>query len=248
MSNEGKQYLKYKELFKQYGILDLLAKGFMLISVVFFLFIPCFKIVVSDEILGREIEFEWGTIKFSIFDEISLILKNLFKGDAIQSEGEGMGTFFSIFQLFILILIAIAAVILIKDLIKQAMNFVNLENYALEEYDKIKTRGQNSVKALRKMNAELMFYLCIAYEVFVVLIMKLFARIPDAEVAESGLSYMMFVNGVSGGFWAVVVFLVISVALSVWKSRMKQNIKMRILREDYNLEKNEQECEEEKTN
>lgn len=238
MDKGNKQYLKYKERFKQYGIVDLLAKGMMLFSAIFFLFLPCFKIVESEEILGQELELI--SVKFSVFDEIVLIFKNLFGEESIGSGNEGFGMLLSVFQIFGIGMMIFSAAFLLKDFIKNILNFVALENFALEEYDKIKTgNGQNSAKAFRKANSEMMFYMGIIMESFLIATMKMAAKMPRSGFEENMASYMIYANAVTSSFYVVLIFLIISVGLSVYKSRMLHRIKMNILKEDYDLETEE---------
>lgn len=238
--NGNKQYLKYKERFKQYGIVDLLAKGTLLFSAIFFLFLPCFKIIESEEILGQELEL--FSVKFSVFDEIVLIFKNLFGEGTIGSDDEGFGMMLSVFQIFGIGLMIFSAAFLLKDFIKNILNFVNLENFALEEYDKLKTgSGQNSAKAFRKVNSEMMFYMGIIMESFLIAAMKMFAKMPRSGFEDSMASYMIYANAVTSGFYVVLLFLIVSVGLSIYKSRMLHGIKINILKEDYEVETEEEE-------
>ncbi len=64
------QYLRYKNSFKKQCIFMIVANALALLTLIFLIFIPCFRISMKDDVTGMV----FARYDFSLFDEIKLVL------------------------------------------------------------------------------------------------------------------------------------------------------------------------------
>lgn len=134
MKQNTKQYLKYKNKFKIQGVIGIIASGCMLLTLILFLFLPCFRIDLLEEL-----EIQGLSYSFSLYDEIALSLSHITDMDI--GDPQGAFTFLmSLYQIMAIVFIVAGGIMLVKDMIVSVINTLNLDDYALTEYDKIKSR------------------------------------------------------------------------------------------------------------
>ena len=243
MKQTTKQYLKYKDKFKQQGVVGILSSACMLLTLILFVFVPCFKINLAEDL-----NIEGLSYSFSLFDEIALSFSHLSDMNLQDPQGAVMFVM-SLYQIMAIVFIGMGGFALARDLITSVMNTMNLDDYALTEYDNIKSKREQGVgRAFKRANSTVFFVTGIVWEIFAIVISKgMLSSDKVLELWETPLSYFVYMNTVTGGFYVVIILVLFSLGLSITKSRLAKEIKMQILKEDYNLpERNEQADEIEK--
>lgn len=230
MQQNTRQYLKYKDKFKKQGIISIAASACMLLTMVLFIFLPCFGISVVGDAETEEL-----TYHFSLYDEIAKSFENLFSEQGLYM------TLLSFYQVMAIVVIAIGGFTLIKDLIVSVMNAINLDNYALTEYDKIKSRQeQGNKRSFRRTNSIEYFFAGIALEITAIFWARsMISGNKWTGPIENIPSYLAYMNLTTAGLYIVVIFFVISVGLIAVKSYFAKTIKLQILKEDYDLPEQE---------
>jgi len=219
---ENTQYLKYKRQFKINCILKAVAGLLALFALVFFIFVPNFKIKVIEGLIEPE---------FSLFDEIKLAFDNMFAN-------KNTVMFLGIYQIIAIMYIAIACVMGIITLVKNIMNVINLENYALEEYDKLKTRRPNTNKRWSgKYGASNFLMSGILLEIVYIFLSVYLSGMWGESVDVNELSFFMSLGGVTWKIVFFIIFLVAFLTVAVINSFMYKKVKLAILKEDYGLAK-----------
>lgn len=213
---ENTQYLKYKDSFKKQCIFSTIGGGLAIIAVIFLLFIPIFQIRLGKLVL----------IEFSLFDE----LKALFSGsDGYRFIGIG------IFQAFALVMFSIAFGMYIYELIKNITGITNLDNYALLQYDKIKTRGNERARRFVYGYTSVNCFMSgIIFEMLYIIFLKTFAD------SEYGDTYLTLMNGVSWKIVFTVVFAVAAIVMYIIRRVSYNQTRVAILKEDYGLSQTNQ--------
>lgn len=213
---ENIQYLKYKDRFKLNCILKALSGALAFFAIAFLIFVPNFEI----NVLGLTL------IRFSVLDEIILSFKNV-------SSGYGVGATSMIFQLLAAVQMAIGLVIYAVSLIKNILNITNTENYALEQYDKIKTRESDGArKNWNRFSVTQFFISGVMLEMLYIIYSKAFSGIFGENYDAS---YFSQVNTVS---WLIIFFIIFTLAyitVAVTARIQLKNLKLEILKEDYGL-------------
>ena len=217
MENQG-QYLKYKPVFKQIAILKVCMYPIMLLSIILFFFLPCFSMGPESAELGG-----FG-INFSLYDETAYLI-SLFFSDV--TTGAWIGTF--LLQMIAVLMFAGGIVSIIVDLVQSALRYINPENYAILEYDRIKTRAGRS-RFYAQYNPASMFFAAVILEVGIIAYSKIFGPSSSRFVY---IDYFSFMNGVAWGFWIVLIFMIADITLSLITTLMRNKVKVQILKEDY---------------
>ena len=231
MKKNARQYLKYKDKFKRQGIISIVASACMLLTLILFIFLPCFKI---DLIEGLDVE--GISFSFSLYDEIALSFSHMFDIN-FNNYDAALILLLSLYQVMAIVYIGVGAIALVKDLVVSFMNTMNLNDYALTEYDKIKSKQDQRIgRAFRRFNSTAFFVSGIVLEIFAILLSKI---IVSADIAPGSLenvtSYFVYMNSVTGSLYIVIIFLLLSAGLIIAKSHIAKSIKMQILKEDYDL-------------
>lgn len=214
---ENNQYLKYKNEFRVNCILKTVASALALLAIVFLVFVPNFAVAEEGIKLAE----------FSFLDEI-IVAVNSIKGGFTS-----VASVFSMYQIVAMVYLAVAVGVTIFNLVKSVMSITNLEGYALERYDEIKMRANNSKKRFgNRFTVTNLFITGIALEVLYIVCLRGFGGY-GAE------SYFAYVNSVT---WYSVFFIIFTVAYAVvavlTSVKYKQD-KTAILKEDYGLASSE---------
>lgn len=228
------QYLKYSDSFKKQCVLNILAGVCILIGAILLLFVPIFKI---DALII--------TVEFSFFDEIKIAFEELFGSGGVaalaeESSGGAASAYssvymiYGIFQIMAIIMFVIGICCLLVDVIKSCFGIVNADNYAVTQYDKIKTRAtEGKMRRFGRYYSPASFIVSgIMLEVLYVVYVKIFSNITGTD---SGISNFMSITGVS---WTIIFPLMFIAAYIVcWaiKKYMFGQVKTAILKEDYNI-------------
>ena len=219
------QYLKYKPVFKKNAVMKAVMNAVMFLTLILLFFLPCFRIQPKGAELGSLLGIDLG-INFSLYDEVALVFS--------PHESGGPNIAVMIFQIFAIIFFAGGIVATAVDLVKSAMNCINSENYAILEYDKIKSRAEKQ-RMFRQSSPTTMFFTAIIYEVFAIILSKFLNR--SVGETEAITDYFSSMNTVAWGFWIILIFVLADIALAVLTALMRNKVKVQILKEDY--EKNE---------
>ena len=231
MQQNTRQYLKYKDKFKKQGIIGIAAGACMLLTMILFIFLPCFRVSIVSDSEAEELSY-----RFSLYDEIVLSFKNLFSEQGIYM------TLLSLYQVMAIVVIALGGFVLIKDLIVSVMNAINLDNYALTEYDKLKSRQEKSNRrSFKIINSIECFFAGIVLEITAIIWAR--AMISGSEWTgpiEDIPSYLAYMNSTTAGLYIVILFFLVSVGLIAVKSCFAKSVRIQILKEDYELPEQEE--------
>lgn len=235
------QYLKYKNEFKKQCIFNAIFGGLAIITIILLLFVPLFEIREFNILLA----------KFSLFDEIKMSLKSM-GGSGTQSGGgsgqsqawEAVASFMGIYQIIAIIMLAMAVGLFVYDLVKNITGIMNMDNYALEQYDKIKNRADvKNKKALKWLSSSRLFVTGICLELFYLFYSKFINKmISDGGEAGSfeigSSSYFTHMTGVSGLIALPIVFAIGAIAAYVLLKMSLSKTRSEILKEDYGISEN----------
>lgn len=226
------QYLKYGDSFKKQCVLNVAAGVCILIGALLLLFVPVFEI---DLLIVK--------VNFSFFDEIKLTFQSftggVVSGDGAASDSGWYGatfTYFGFFQIMAIVFFAVGIVWMLVDVVKNCLGIVNVDTYALQQYDKIKTRAaEGRSRRFRGVYSPGYFIVSgIMSEMFYVIFVKVFSNIPGVG-SDDGFSNFLSITGVS---WTVIFpLLFIAAYITFWamKKYMFNQVKTAILKEDYNI-------------
>lgn len=209
-SNTNMQYAKYKPQFKNLCILKAVSSVVALCAIIFLIFVPNFTV--------------GGIFAFSLFDEIMRSFNSL---------GAGLRDYtavLEIYQIIAVIYLAISLVFAVVSLIKSILNITNMETYALEQYDDIKTRANESKK--RWGNRFTLTNCIMGAIVLEVLYIVMQTFIPSSGAASS---YFAYIDGVSWMIMFFIIFAIAFIVLAILSANILKKVKMSILKEDYGL-------------
>lgn len=230
----SKQYQRYKKQFKTECIFKVAASAVALITLIFLLFIPCFRISLASSAEEAEIMKTLGISPyrdFSLFDEMIQSLKSFGGG---SGDPAGMVTkMLSVYQILAMVCIIAAVVWFAIDCVKSGMGIVNPDNYSLLAYDGIKSRAGEK-KRRRYLSPINFFFTGIILEIMYIIMYQVLPFSSEGEGDVSG-GYFTQMTGVSGAIAVVIIFAVAAVGLLVYDKILKNKIKTAILKEDYNL-------------
>ncbi len=120
--------------------------------------------------------------------------------------------------------------------VKNILNIVNLDSYALIAYDEIKTKADRRQRGVfRRFQASQMFFSGIVFEIIYIIFAKVLNPIHENDAVGSS-SYIALMNGVSGAVSVVIIFVVAAIACMAYHAYMKKKIQTAILKEDYKIE------------
>lgn len=244
MEQKG-QYLRYKDAFKKQCVFKAATSAIALLTLILLVFIPCFQIKITEEVLGMNVTL--FSYNFSVFDEIRADFKMLFsagKGwDAVRA--------MSFVQIGALILIIAAVVWAAVDCVKAILNVMNIDDYALNAYNDIKTGADKT----RRGGWSVLFGYTYAYaggamsmalagislEIFYIIFMRsmagFFEETPFNELSPEG--YFLYVNGINGWIAALIIFGIGFITLYVMGRVMKNKLRTQILKEKYEVTEND---------
>lgn len=208
------QYINYKNDFKNQCILNTVSGLLALIAVIVLLFADNF--VIADEVF---------TLKFSLYDEIKFAFE-AFKSDS----GFSMVLTFAYLQVIAIIMFGFAAIAFIYELIKSVIGILNMDNYALDQYDKIKKRAFERKKN-KQYSSGNMFIGAIIYEFFYIFYTKAFSGYLG--IGEG--SYVTHMTGVSGIIAIPIILALCAIAASILRALSFRKVRTAILREDYGV-------------
>ena len=221
------QYAKYKPAFKKVAILKVVMNALMFATLILLFFLPCFRIQPEGAAEFAQLTGIDLGVNFSVLDEIV----NMFS--VISSGSENIGALI-FFQIVAIAFFAAGIVAATVDFVKSMIGCVNPDNYAIVEYDKIKTKTDR--KVLRQFSSTPLFISAIIYEVFAIIMCKVFDRNVGDAGMESGILYIDYfasMNTVAWGFWIVLVFLIADITLAVLTAVARNKLKIAILKDDY---------------
>ena len=235
------QYVKYKDEFKKQCIFNAAFGVLAIVTLILLLFLRMFEVKEYNILL----------LQFSLFDEIELTIKSIGGSNAQIGNGSGqyeawkaVGSFMGIYQIFAIIMLVAAVGLIIYGLVKNIMGIINMDNYALEQYDKIKNRtdGKNK-KALKWFTAPRLFLSGIMLELFYLFYSKFINQMIGGaqgagEVAIGDSSYFSYMTGVSGLIALPIITAVGAIAAFVLCKLSVSKTRAAILKEDYGIENN----------
>ncbi len=223
------QYEAYKKPLKKYAIIQLIGAGLSFLLIIFFLFLPVFRIDISNfsieqlETVSNFPKFNGlHDITFSLFDELQISVNNLFSG------GIYYFALIGIEQLMSLIFMVVALVMIIVSIVKNALAMRSLDDYALNTYDKIKTRAEEKKRRYGGYYYSPGYYLgtAIGFQIFVIV----FSRFLTGTV-----TYMRYINGVSGWLALLLPIALAVLVIYIYGSTIHRKIRMGILKDDYHI-------------
>ena len=222
----NKQYLKYKKDFKKQCWYTSIGGGFALLSIIFLLFLPNFKI--KDNSISKN---------FSLFDEIMLVFK-VFTSNDLQYLGLKIYYIvFGTFQIIAIILFLVAIIKYLFELIKSISAICNMDDYALEQYDKIKTRARGRKKGHGRGSSLGYCIGGIVLEIIYIVSAKTILNILpiDKNTSVNLSGFIANVSGVSLLIIITVLTVLILIVLFVMRNKNYKNVYRAIVREDYGL-------------
>lgn len=223
MENTTQQYLKYKGDFKKVGIFKTAAGAAAIISMLFFLFIPSF--LVQEKLFGKVVYEQ----SFSVFDE----LINSFKGFGGKMDPASI---LGIYQILATIYLVVGLALMGFELFKSITGILNLENYSIAEYDKIK-KGEQKARGLRRMTATNMLISACVLEIVYIMIVKMMSNLLSGNSEADAALKVGFINmnALSWNIMFAIIFFIAFIALTVIATVMRNKIKVAILKEDYGV-------------
>lgn len=245
---ENQQYLKYKPKLKQHCIVMAVASGVSLLAVIYLIFIPFFRINLLDakfdstslpKLEGLNLEALFSAnphIDFSIFDELVASIGNL-TGGATSDPARVSGVWIGMFQILGMIFLVIGLVASMVSLVKNILRVISPDDYALDTYDKLKRRIDENKRRRYYYSASYWVVIGLVYEVFAIVISTVYGNVLGTEYVGS---YFSLVTGLNGWCVLTIVFILAVFALFIWASIIKKNVRIEIMREEYNVKNNEE--------
>lgn len=232
------QYLKYKDEFKKQCIFNTVFGGLAILTIIMLLFVPLFEVKVLNILI----------LQFSLFDEIKLSFSSLGRGGVQITGGSAaeswraVASFMGIYQIIAIIMFAVAIGWFIFELIKNIMGIMNMDNYALEQYDKIKKRSdENGKKGFKRFSSSGLFLSGIIMEVFYLFYSKFIMQMigmSGSGIASDSASYFTSMTGVSWTIMFPIIFAVGAIAMFVLRKMSLSKTRAAILKEDYDIAEN----------
>ncbi len=208
MANE--QYAKYKPQFKNLCIIKAVSSAVALLAIVFLIFVPNFKA---------------GFIGFSFLDEIIRSFKAL--GGGFKS----YTAILEIYQVIAIVYLLIGLIFAIVTLVRNIMCIVNMETYALEQYDKIKMRADGGKR--NRFIGGFTLSKCIISAIMIEILYLIVQKFIPASGGAG--SYFAYIDGVTWLIMFFILFMLAFIALTILSSVMLNKVKLAILKEDYGL-------------
>ncbi len=210
------QYLVYKPKLKQHCIFQAIASGLSLLVIAFIFFIPQFSIY-TDPL----------TYNFSVYDEVRLAFESFTSDDIVVSS-------FAIFQVLGVIFFVAGFISSIVTLVKNVVNALSPDTYAIDLYDKIKRRTDERKRSWRNHFSSTQLVLAgIIYEVFAIVFSVWLANALGSD--EIVLSYFAYMTGLNGAVAVTILALIATAVMYILAWRIKRGVRNAIIREDYNI-------------
>lgn len=241
-----KQYEKYKPTLKRTCIFNVAASVCAILGFIFLLFIPFFVIKGSAETV--EITESGISVKdtaFSLFDEIKASFSLMSGGSSGGDAYKTMAMMYSFYQIIAIVCLCVGIVLVLVSLGKNITAILNPDDYALEEYDKIK-RGTGKSKKRLYASSAYWFSSALVLEIFYIIMNRMMSGMmsnlgaseSEAEEVTSTLNgglRLASCDGVNGWIVFCILFYVAFIALTALVWYWKKQVKMSILKEDYGV-------------
>ncbi len=238
----AKEYLQYKDEFQRQCILKFCACIVGVLAVCGMLFLPMFewKNELLAVLIGKD------KMRFSLFDEVRLIVE-LVKGEdashfllGLMVEPELGSEFYNLspnpmttFLFFGVIEAVVAVVLLVIEGVKAGNNFMDLEGYTLEQYDKMKWR-QEEKKKWGWGNISFMSMLLCAVVFFGIYLVFSVVVIGRIEETDNTISYFLFDEFfLNGWFYLVLICLIAMFVLHIMSNNIRKKIQRQIIKGEY---------------
>lgn len=257
-TDAAQQLAKYKPKLQAQCILKAVADIFALAMIILLFFIPFFEIKSTDE-LGDAVDKLFGTFTFSIYDDAVHVIKLLSEGKLFEVKAMSpisiLFGMFALFQLFALVFLAVGAILIAIDIGKDISKLLNIDNYILETYDSMKSKRDETVKQLKRLNTTGWRFLMVGaiYEIFMIIFLKFTANFADVNGADlshllsnsslltgenpyaGSASYFMLVNSITPSIVFVIFCALFAVIALIVQRKLGEHVKMDILKDDYHL-------------
>lgn len=242
-----KQYEKYKPILKRTCIFNVAASVCAILGFIFLLFIPFFVIKGSLETL--QITESGELVKdtaFSLFDEIKTSFSLMSEGGSGDNAFKSIAMIYSFYQIIALVCLCIGIVLVLVSLGKNVTAILNPDNYALEEYDKIKRGTGKSGRMSRLSSPAYWFFSALVLEILYIFMNRMMSSMisslgaSDSAAGEinstlNGGLNLPSCTGVNGWIIFCILFFVAFIALAFLVRFWKKQVKMSILKEDYGV-------------
>ena len=212
-------------LLKKEAIIKRVAHLVLFSTLLLLLFLPCFQ----TEIVFKN--------DFSLYDEIRLVISSL------SLDGSSFDDLMTLILAFLSFIVGLTGMVV--DLVKVTLYDFDPEHYASLEYDKIKSMMEKRLeydkikskteksKAIKPTEGishfvpQCYFLLAIVFEISGIFFLR------DSGPADATISdYFRYTNGVAWGFWVVLVFLIVNIALVVSLALNRKKLKDLVMKED----------------
>lgn len=259
-TDASRQLAKYKPRLKAQCILKAISGIFALLMIILLFFIPFFEIKSTDE-LGDVTNKLFGTFTFSVFDDATHAIKllsdgQLFEMNATSPMSALFGTF-ALFQLVAFLFLFVGVALIAIDIGKDISKLPNIDNYVLETYDNMKSKRDETVKQLKRLNTMGWRFLMVGaiYEIIMIVFLKFTANFAGAhgvglaqlltdpsfltgENPYTGItSYFMLVNSITPSIIPVILCALCAFITLIVQRKLGEQVKMDILKDDYHLGK-----------
>lgn len=236
---KNRQYLKYKDKFKRQCVVKTVSGACLIVGLIFLLFLPIFQI--KNEILGVVLYKE----EFSFYEEIKVafgLMVNYTEKVNGSNGLESVVNIFGVYQLVAVVFIAAGTIWLAIDAIRELAALAASENYAVMQYDKIKTRSTGKSRGFlfgwRRYSPSGLILSGVVFEILYILMVRIV--LSNTGGADVGLDYdgvSKFVNitGVTGLIVFPSLFFAGYFIGAAYNKIVFSKIKTEIIKEDYNI-------------
>lgn len=203
---QNREYLKYRDRFKLYGLLSIVASAVMIVTIITILFVPIFEI---NLLIAKE----W----FSVLDEVKFLIKEKLYGHL----------YFIVIGALILLANIILAVIFIVKTFLQLSNAP--DDYALQNYDTIiRIRSKDTQSARTGLNHT-------PFALFITgLAILILGIVFDA--ADKATTYFSLCTGVDGLIAILILFFLGYIVFIAVANTVLGKIKTEIIRSEYDVQ------------
>lgn len=238
------QYEKYRAPLKKHCLIEAIAAGVAIVTLIFLFFLPNFSIDLTDKtfltmkgttlpkLYDLGILFSGDTsISFSIFDEFYAIVSPVQTDDTVMT----VGMSFEFMQIIGLIFLAIGLAMSAVSAVKAVLHLVKSDEYALEMYDTLKTRDKLLGKSwLRFANSPMYFLIVgIVWEVVSVILASSIGRMAGTDAYIT--SYFSVMSGITASGIITILFGIATIVLFIVSNHMLKKVSFDIMKEDYGV-------------
>ena len=231
MKHTNKQYATYIPQFKVSSLFKIFASSLTLLSLLLFLFLPTFQLSLGN------ITFT----SFSFFDLFKNVVDNFLNSSISLTD---MSFFSNYFYLFAIVYGAVAIVMIIVDIIKSISRIFDLDSYALETYDQIKSRiDVKENKKRRPFNPASMLWGTLIFFIMGAFFEKMMSSVliqGDMESSSSALAISDILFDFHCYSIPMVCILAIvfisTIVVSSLSGSYEKKLSLAIIKEDYGIE------------